>query len=55
MLFDFKFWRYLTNPQDLATTIQTSSMRGFNKRLVVVFILGIFLFSLLDVWGMNTE
>lgn len=55
MLFDFKFWRYLTNPQDLATTIQTSSMRGFNKRLVVVFILGVFLFSLRNVWGMNTE
>lgn len=55
MLFDFKFWRYLTNPHDLATTIQTSSMRGFNQRLIVVFLMGVLLFSLRDVWGMSTE
>jgi hypothetical protein len=55
MFFDFKFWRFLTNPYQLANQLQTSSMRGFKKRVLCVFLLGVLLFAIRDIWGMNTE
>ena len=55
MFFDFKFWHYLTNPHELANQLHSSSMRGFNKRVLFVFIIGVLLFSIRDIWGMNTE
>lgn len=55
MVFDYKFWRYLISPHDLAAQLQTSTMRGFRKRVAAVFILGILLFATREIWGMNTE
>ncbi|MBD7984609.1 hypothetical protein H9649_08460 [Sporosarcina sp. Sa2YVA2] len=55
MFFDYRFWHYVTRPHDLATAIQTSEMRQFNRRLVIVFITGILLFVLRNLWGLNTE
>lgn len=55
MFFDFKFWKYLTNPQQLAGELQRSSMRGFKKRILFVFLIGILLFAMRDFWGMGTE
>ncbi len=55
MFFDFKFWRYITNPYQLADQLQTSSMRGFKKRVLSVFLIGVLLFAIRDIWGMNTE
>lgn len=55
MFFDFKFWRFLTEPQQLASRLQTSEMRGFNIRVAVVLLIGILLFSFRELWGMGTE
>lgn len=55
MFFDYRFWHYVTRPHDLAADLQTSEMRQFNKRLGILFILGIILFALRSLWGMNTE
>lgn len=45
----------MTKPQQLAQQLQTSTMHGFKKRVIVVFILGALLFMLRDSWGMRTE
>lgn len=55
MFFDYRFWHYVTRPHHLATAIQTSEMRQFNRRLAIVFITGILLFVLRNLWGLNTE
>ena len=55
MFFDFKFWQFLTNPYKLADQLQNSKMRGFKRRFLLVFLIGVLLFALRDVWGMNTE
>lgn len=55
MFFDYRFWHYVTRPHDLAADLQTSEMRQFNRRLGILFILGIILFALRSLWGMNTE
>ncbi|MER2088863.1 MAG: hypothetical protein ABS920_03930 [Sporosarcina sp.] len=55
MFFDYKFWQFLTNPSKLADQLQTSSMHGFKKRILCVFLVGVLLFALRDIWGMNTE
>lgn len=55
MFFDFKFWHFLANPQYLARQLQTSSLRGFGKRVVFVFLFGSVLFAIRDLWGMNTQ
>lgn len=55
MVFDFKFWQFLTNPHRLAVQQQTSTMRGFKKRVAAVLLIGILLFAIREIWGMNTE
>ena len=55
MFFDYRFWRYLASPHQLAEQLQTSTMRGYRKRVVAVFVLGVLLFATREVWGMNTE
>ncbi|WP_432354117.1 hypothetical protein [Sporosarcina sp. A2] len=55
MFFNFSFWRYVTNPSKLAMEHQSSAMRGFNLRIVFLFLSGILLFALRDIWGMTTE
>lgn len=55
MFFQFKFWYFLTNPHQLANQLQTSSMRGFKKRVWMVCMIGVVLFALRDGWGMTTE
>lgn len=55
MFFDYRFWHFLTRPFELASHLQTSTMRHFNKRLYIVFLTGIALFVLREVWGMGTE
>lgn len=55
MFFDYRFWHYLTRPYDLATHLQTGTMRNFHKRLYIVFLTGIILFAIRNSWGMNTE
>lgn len=55
MFFNFSFRHYLTNPKNLADQLQSSSIRGLRKRIVLVFLVSILLFSLRSLWGMNTE
>lgn len=55
MFFKFTFTKFLTSPQDLVDNLRRSSMRGFGKRVVFVFVIGVFLFSFRSLWGMNTE
>lgn len=55
MYFNFTFLKFLTNPQKLAGNLQRSSVRGFGKRVVLVFLIGVFLFGFRSLWGMNTE
>lgn len=55
MFFNYTFRQYLTNPKELANDLQTSKMRGFGIRFIIVFLLGILLFGVRSWWGMNTE
>ena len=55
MFFNFSFWRYVTNPSKLAIDHQRSAMRGFTARIVFLFLSGIVLFAVRDIWGMTTE
>lgn len=55
MFFKFTFTKFLTSPQDLVDNLRRSSMRGFEKHVVFVFVIGVFLFSFRSLWGMNTE
>ncbi|GKV69185.1 hypothetical protein NCCP2716_16830 [Sporosarcina sp. NCCP-2716] len=55
MFFNFSFWRYVTRPSKLATDHQNSAMRGFTMRIVFLFLAGIVIFALRDIWGMTTD
>ena len=55
MFFDYRFWHFLTRPFELASQLQTGTMRHFNRRLYLVFLAGIVLFVLREAWGMGTE
>ena len=55
MIFDFKFWHYFARQGQLIHNLENSEMRYFNKRLGWLFALGILLFALREVWGMNTS
>lgn len=55
MFFIYRFWHFLTRPYELAVQLQTGTMRHFNRRLLIVFLAGIVLFTLRETWGMGTE
>lgn len=55
MFFNFTFRHFLANPRQLAFELENSTMRGFWKRVILVFITGMLLFSLRNLWGVNTE
>lgn len=55
MFFEFRFWKYLFNRNELIVSLKDTTMRGFEKRVWFVAILGVLLFALRDVWGMHTE
>ncbi|MDN7244731.1 hypothetical protein ACSFXN_01375 [Planococcus sp. 1R117A] len=54
MIFDFKFWHYFTRQGELIHNLQENEMRKFNQRLAWIFALGVLLFALREIWGMNT-
>lgn len=54
MIFDFKFWRYFTDQGELIHNLHNAEMRNFNRRLAWVLTLGLLLFALREIWGMNT-
>lgn len=54
MIFDFKFWHYFVRQGQLIHNLDNAEMRNFNKRLAWIFSLGLLLFALREIWGMNT-
>lgn len=54
MIFDFKFWHYFSRQGELIHNLENSEMRYFNRRLGWIFALGILLFALREIWGMNS-
>ncbi len=50
----YGYWRSLVYPDRLAVEIGQGNVTGFKRRVFSVFILGIILFILRDMWGMNT-
>lgn len=55
MIFDFRFWRYLANQQELIDNLGSSNMRDFKKRAWMVGFFGLLLFVVQELWGMNTQ
>lgn len=55
MFFNYRFWHFITRPFELAAQLQAGTMRNFNRRLLIVFLAGIALFALREIWGMGTE
>ena len=55
MFFEFRFWKYLFGRNELIASLKDAKMQKFESRVWVVAILGVILFALRDVWGMNTE
>jgi len=55
MFFEFRFWKYLFNRNELIDSLKTTTMRGFEKRVWFIALLGVLLFALQDIWGMDTE
>jgi len=55
MIFDFRFWRYFSNQQELIDNLEQAQMRDFKQRVWMVGILGLLLFAARELWGMNTE
>src|SRR5690606_5010423 len=54
MIFDFKFWHYFSRQGELIHNLENSEMRYFNRRVGWIFALGILLFALREIWGMNS-
>lgn len=54
MIFDFKFWHYFARQGQLIHNLENSEMRYFNRRLGWLFALGVLLFALREIWGMNS-
>lgn len=56
MFFEFRFWKYLFNRNNLIVSLkEDATMRGFQSRVWFVSIFGILLFALRDIWGLHTE
>ncbi len=54
MIFDFRFWHYFTRQGELIHNLQNGEMRHLNKRLGWILTIGILVFALREIWGMNT-
>ncbi|MFJ7825510.1 hypothetical protein [Psychrobacillus sp. NPDC096623] len=56
MFFEFRFWKYLFNRNDLIASLKNdATMRDFQSRVWFVAILGVLLYALRDIWGLHTE
>lgn len=56
MFFEFRFWKYLFNRNDLIVSLkEEATMRDFQSRVWFVAIFGVLLFALRDIWGLHTE
>lgn len=55
MFFNFTFRHFFLNPGRLASELKNSTMQAFWRRVMLVFIISLIVFSLRSFWGMNTE
>ena len=56
MFFEFRFWKYLFNRNELIVSLkEDATMRGFQSRVWFVAIFGVILYALRDIWGLHTE
>lgn len=56
MFFEFRFWKYLFNRNDLIGSLkEDATMRDFQSRVWFVAVFGVLLYALRDIWGINTE
>ncbi|GLC87865.1 hypothetical protein [Lysinibacillus piscis] len=55
MLYDYKFWHSLTHPAMLAKAVEDGEIRGYHKRVLVVFFLFMALIIAREYWGIGTE
>lgn len=56
MFFEFRFWKYLFNRNDLIVSLKDdATMRDFQSRVWFVTIFGVLLYALRDIWGLHTE
>lgn len=54
MIFDFKYWFYLGRQGLLIHNLQTNTMRNFSRRLGIIFVIGLLVFAVQGIWGMNS-
>lgn len=54
MFSEFRFWHFLTGHQPIDQFDQ-KELKGFKSRVLYVGLLGVLLFVLRELWGMNTE
>ncbi|PSL40651.1 hypothetical protein B0H99_104113 [Planomicrobium soli] len=54
MIFDFRFWHYFGRQGELIHNLQNTEVRNFNRRLAWILALGVLVFALREIWGMNT-
>lgn len=55
MVFDFRFWRYFANQQELIGNLGSGTMRGFKNRVWMVGFFGLVLYVAQEMWGINTH
>jgi len=55
MVFDFRFWRYFANQQELIGNLGSGTMRGFKNRVWMIGFFGLLLYITQEMWGMNTH
>ncbi|AQU80280.1 MULTISPECIES: hypothetical protein [Planococcus] len=55
MISDFKFWHFFSRQGQLIHNIQTTEMRNVNKRIACIIAIGLLVFAIGEVWGMNTS
>lgn len=51
----YGYWRSLLYPDRLSTELGEGTVKQFKRRVFAVFILGLILYTLRGIWGMNTE
>lgn len=55
MISDFRFWHFFPRQGQLIHNIQNSEMRNVNKRIAGIIAIGLLVFAISEIWGMNTD
>ncbi|WP_298824537.1 hypothetical protein [uncultured Planococcus sp.] len=55
MISDFRFWHFFPRQGQLIHNIQNTEMRNVNKRIACIIAIGLLVFAISEIWGMNTD